>query len=435
MSGEKNVSKAEKQFFADLNNSKKVWSFALKLSLFTHRISDFTKDFLGLDYEIAILKKITGGRPLNPTDVFRNLFSFLEVSSIHALIDHIDPLLERDLNKIRDANYIFIDAVDQSISQLSQDSWVHFQAGLIEAAYDLMRSNQHVKVYASIRIEAFATYTSPTKANVSGYTTKLFYDKSELYDILNHLSGFYEESMNIDDFLGHKVIRKKQQGIQEEPFNYLIRHTLSTPRELVHICRGLSESSESCDDETVFRQIVNERSANHLPNVFHELRPILKTLNSDNDVDKLMSLLSNNIIDYKGLKEIIRTYNGYEKDIDIDIEHLENPFLDLYNCGLLGVIDSSIDSLTQRFHTPSNPNKKSQLSLPQSEFYFVHPSLQSMVQNQNPLYKVMNSIVIGQNLPWYDWNQYLIEMEHLIDKLPIKFDGQLLKPIRSKINL
>jgi hypothetical protein len=429
MVGERNVTKAEKQFFSELNRSKKVWSFALKLSLFSYRRPNFIEGLDNMKELQSSIRQITGGRPMNPTDVFRSLFAFFDISNIHMLIDKVDPILERDLSLIRDANYIFIDAVDQSISQFSQDAWIYFQAGLIEAAYDLMRSNQHVKVYASIRIEAFANYTSPTKANVSGYTTKLFYDNSELYDILNHLAGFYESSSTIDAFFGHKVISKKRLGIHEKPFNYLIRHTLNTPRELVHICRGLSESSESRIDETVFRHIVNERSANHLPNIFQELRPILKTLIKDEIIRDFLSLLTKNIIDREEYVAITKRHNGYDPDVLIEIEDLENPFIDLYNCGLLGCIEPSLDKSIQRFHIPSNPSIKYKLSLPESPFYFIHPSLQGMIKNQNPQYKVVPSIVIGQNYPWYEWDPYLMQLDGLV----ANFDEQISRKIMIAI--
>ena len=50
---------------------------------------------------------------------------------------------------------------------------VHMQAGMIEAAWDLMNTNRHIKIFATIREEAFASYESDIKTNLYGATSAL----------------------------------------------------------------------------------------------------------------------------------------------------------------------------------------------------------------------------------------------------------------------
>lgn len=416
MGGERNVANAEKSFLADLNNAKKAWSFSLKLSLFSYRLPSFFDEETKVKVFREQLLELTGERASNPTDIFRGLFAFMEISQIHNLIDNIDPVLERDLPLVRDANYIFIDGIDQSLAQLSGPAWINCQAGLIEAAFDLMRSNQHVKVYASIRIEAFANYSSQVKANVNSCTTQLFYDSSELKKILDHLAMFYEGQSTLEDFFGYSKIKKAGKGVTEDAFNYLIRHTLNTPRELVHICRGISSSKDNKYDEQRFRQVVNELSSNHLPNIFRELQPILKTLTDESEIDRFLGIMEKNIV---SKEELIRLSS---KHCGVDLNHHfhstldNNPFLDLYNCGLLGYIDTSNGGPSQRFHLPSSPTRKSNSSIPDSEFYFMHPALQDRIKNQNSSYRIIASIVIGRGYKWHDWNQYLLEIDSYCNK-------------------
>ena len=63
---------------------------------------------------------------------------------------------------------------------------------MIEAAWDLMNANRHVKILATIREEAFSAYESDIKANLYGATSTLRYAKHELFELLEKLTYYYE---------------------------------------------------------------------------------------------------------------------------------------------------------------------------------------------------------------------------------------------------
>lgn len=48
----------------------------------------------------------------------------------------------------------FIDRVDQGLVGVPREAWIHFRAGLIEAARDVMSSNTHVRIFDTVREEA-----------------------------------------------------------------------------------------------------------------------------------------------------------------------------------------------------------------------------------------------------------------------------------------
>ena len=120
------------------------------------------------------------GANIEPTVVFKELLA-QSVREINRLIDDTENFLDYKLRQIHGGTFFFVDKVDQALRQLSQAAWVHLQAGLIEAAWDMMSANSHIKVHASIRQEAFSNYESDIKSNLFGATTMIRYSEDELH--------------------------------------------------------------------------------------------------------------------------------------------------------------------------------------------------------------------------------------------------------------
>src|SRR5204862_6150296 len=105
----------------------------------------------------------------------------------HAL-DARDRSLARRLRALHCGVFILIDKLAQALRRLPRAAWVHMQAGMIEAAWDLMNANRHIKVFATIRDEAFSGYESDIKTNLYGATSSLRYAKAELRELLEKLT-------------------------------------------------------------------------------------------------------------------------------------------------------------------------------------------------------------------------------------------------------
>ncbi|MEM1118895.1 MAG: hypothetical protein AAGJ18_00515, partial [Bacteroidota bacterium] len=108
-------------------------------------------------------------------------------------------VLTQKIENIHTGVSIFIDNIDQAFSQFLTDHdpsdfkdvrinpsikvWTNAQTGLISAIYNLNRHNSHIKVYTSIRSEAFRCIGNEMMLNYKNYTTALKYTKTEVRKI------------------------------------------------------------------------------------------------------------------------------------------------------------------------------------------------------------------------------------------------------------
>src|SRR5437588_6492445 len=75
----------------------------------------------------------------------------------------LDDLREHGANQVA----IFIDNIDEGIEKhgkgaLSEDVWINAQLGLMKVARDICQRNRHIKIFVSIRSEAFNNDKSAT---------------------------------------------------------------------------------------------------------------------------------------------------------------------------------------------------------------------------------------------------------------------------------
>ena len=143
----------------------------------------------------------------------------LRVSELNRLIDGTENFLDQKMRQLHGGIYFFIDKVDQAIHHLSRDAWIAIQAGLIEAAWETMNANSHIKIFASIRQEAFSNYQSDIKSNLFGATTAIDYSEQELQALLDQLARCYEGCRSFADFLGLNVVRHARRHYLKTAFN------------------------------------------------------------------------------------------------------------------------------------------------------------------------------------------------------------------------
>src|SRR4029079_8140526 len=210
------------------------------------------------------------GAKVQPTVVFKELTT-LRVSELNRLIDETENFLDQKLRQIHGGTCFFIDKVDQAIRHLSREAWIAIQAGLIEAAWEMMNAKSHLKIYASIRQEAFTNYQSDIKSNLFAATSNLNYSEQELQALLDQLARCYEGCRSFADFLGLNVIRHGRRPAPEDSFQYVRRHTCGRPRDLVAIASAISSQRSSLNEKRL-REIVQQTCSTVLAsNIFDEL--------------------------------------------------------------------------------------------------------------------------------------------------------------------
>lgn len=422
MNDVRSLSKTHDEFLSELVNAKRMWGFALRISALSYHASLFTENDAD---ELALLPRrlrhwVQGAR-IEPTVVFKEMLGG-SVKEINRVIDETENFLDHKLRLVHSGIVFFIDKVDQGIRHLSRSGWVSVQAGLIEAAWDAMNTNSHIKVHATIRQEAFSNYESDIKANLYGATTMIQYSEDDLQRLLDQLTQCYEGSRSFKEFVHLNVVKHPHRAFPEDSFQYVRRHTLGRPRDLVIISSELSTQQNSLSERT-YRRLVNDTSAAVLvANVFDEMRAFLDCLHDKGERLRFFSLLPHNILTRDEAIGICCRLNNISPDAyefyASDSAQLHHPFCELYRAGLLGVVATDPDSHTavQRFKQPHDLVNDFESSVPETPFYLIHPALDGCIRKYRTtgVYNVFQHVVVGHGQPWEDHFGTLSNVERLL---------------------
>lgn len=422
MSDVRSLSRHHEQLLSDLLSAKRMWSLALAVSALSHHSQLIGKDDAEeLDLFPRRMRQWLGGRAIEPTVVFKELLG-QSVGDINRLIDESENFLDHKLRQMHGGTFFFIDKVDQALRQLPQSAWVHVQAGLLEAAWDLMNANSHIKVHASIRQEAFSNYESDIKANLFGAATLIRYSDEELHQMLDQLARCYESCESFQDFLGIKVVKHARRPFPEDSFRYVRRHTLGRPRDLVIIASKLSAHRKSLS-EPQFCHLVNGASAAGLvTNVFDEMRVFLNCLQDRPERHRFFALVPHNILSREEAVRISCEFNGLTAGdyqfFHADAAGLYHPFSDLHRVGLLGVVAREPDGgkLWQKFKQPEDFIADVESSLPDSPYYVLHPALDdhiAQLHTSRP-YRLFQHVAVGDNQAWEDYFGLFCNLERCL---------------------
>lgn len=417
------INKDHVKLLSTLRSCRRLWSFALRTSILSH----FPEHFEKLNSEtFTSLARRPIDEILHPrtsaTVIFKDLLNTLTVTQINKLLDKMEANVEYAFRGIHSAVFMFIDRVEQGVSSLSQRAWINAQAGLIEAAADVMNSNNHVKVYASIREEAYANYQSDSKLNLYTAVLNLRYDLAELQHMMDRLCLLYEGQPTFHQFAGRRTVRNIPCRVEEDSFRYVHRHTVGRPRDIVVLCSEIS-SRRSNQSELAFRNTVNEVSSNLLlPLIFEEHAVFLECLNRVDERNRFFSLLPSNVLTRPQIERICCEFNRVEAahyseltDADCSLAH---PFCELYNCGLIGVVreDTVNNATIQEFKQPYDVVGQCESCLPPADYYLLHPSLQLVIQKQRrrPDYRVFQFIAVGHGYKWHDYFGEMIDVQRAV---------------------
>ena len=417
MSDLPSIRRQNESFLEDLVNSKRLWSFALRVSTLSYHSIIDREDPALTQFPSRARGWLTGSR-IQPTLVFKEMLDHTR-SEINRILDRTQTFLEERFNRIHGNTYVFIDKVDQGTRGLSPSAWILVQAGLIEAAWDLLNANNHVKIFASIRQESFSNYESDIKTNLYGATAILRYSNEELVQMLDRLSACYEEGKSFKEFIGLNVVKHRSRAFPEDSFRFMHRHTLGRPRDLVILASRFSQLS-SAPSQPTYCDAVRDTSATVLiPNVFSEMRVFLKSLSAREDRLRFLSLIPHNILSRAQAEQIWSAFNRiemaeYSSDF-LSNDSFEHPFWELYSAGLLGVVHRDLDShrAVQRFKQPHDMIAESQSSLPNVDYYLLHPALSGFVRSHRPKadYHVFRNIIVGNDCPWESYFGWLWNVE------------------------
>src|SRR5690348_11579834 len=224
-------------------------------------------------------------------------------TQLHGVIDHFVRLLdltpselqrcatETDghlVPRLRALNAplaIFIDGIDEYFNKHVEDSpanasvtgevspnvWFFAQLGLVEVAYQLRRINHHLKVFAAVRKEAYSRLPRRTAMaqQFRGSAVDIVYSTESLREIfVNNIRLLKADRMvrperwrtnPLEAFLGRTQVTHTYTREEEDAFDYVCRHTLLRPRDLMTIGERLGAlRPEERRDEYRLKESVNQ---------------------------------------------------------------------------------------------------------------------------------------------------------------------------------
>ncbi|MDR1753434.1 MAG: GGDEF domain-containing protein [Eubacterium sp.] len=302
----------------------------------------------------------------------------------------------------------FIDRPDEALSEKNNmEFWVTCQVGLLEAVRELGIRNNHVKIYISLRQEAYNNpiYDSENKQSMATNIYKIRYTTDDIRNMMNQLSVYMQGSRknySLEDFLGISSIDNVASFDEEPVFEFIDRYTLGRPRDYVALLDPIRTLDITGDKRKEIKKSIQETSVKEIGvTIFNQLSILNRCLTTVEKYDRFLSNIPSNILEKDEIKEICKKFCNINKNNTIDsfcksCTDRNLSFCELYNMGLLGYIYiDAKENHIQRFKDPQDPVLK---GLPSSEYYFIHPCLRKKIEHAHYIdrYQLTKGILVGR---------------------------------------
>lgn len=402
-----------KRFLSSYTNWVGLWKTAISITILQNndiKQQYNSKDFKSLsEYTIELLNVYN--EKCKPSII---LYSLLNKNQrdINMILKDTTTLLNL-LSRIHSGVYLFIDKVDQAfasdIYEIIGDSssaigsrnasiWQYCQYALANASNDIYCNiNNHIKVYYSIRQEALLDsyrFACNVSRNIEARIINLDYTKRDLYGM------FKLYIQNADDAdLCYPEEKYKNPGIayfgidkikhsyvkeyEERLFDYIYRHTVMRPYDIVKICYQLDDKREKGGilDQDYVKNIVESTASEILEQYISEVEPFINV--NLEVIYLLLSCLGTNIFDKNYMRLACEKYmliRGKNEACCMNCSECEElrPFYWLYNIGLLGYLHKKADrdeNVMKYLDLGKRVITNHTVELPQSPLYFLHPCL------------------------------------------------------------
>ena len=334
------------------------------------------------------------------------------------------PRLIQLIDTVKNGVAIFIDNVDQAFRNFlteyhytdhydgispSVKVWTNAQNGLMSSIYDLSRHNSHIKIFATIRSEAFNAFEGEMKLNFKNYSTDLKYTKDEIKSIYelnidlmdekkltSKNSGEYSERFVGFSKMPHSFAKSKNNKKKiESTFDFLYRHTLGRPREIVYMGHQIQnnllgtdayKTSKIQDKVEKLRWEVNEISNYLLKRYLEEIIPEF----NNEDLLNFLNIVQCNVIPSLFLNK-----------------ELEKRLYYYYSLGIIGYIKrknhhSPDDQYVQEFLPPAQYGYNSHGGIPKSKYYLTHPTIDGILKELFDLSFYNKFNIIGNGYDFKD---------------------------------
>jgi len=391
----------------------KVWLSAIALAALKH---------VGAAEELKVGARIGGliadTRLHSVIDHFVRLLDFTP-SELQRCATETDGHLVPRLRALKSPLVIFIDGIDEYFNkhvenlpaspsvtgELSPNVWYFSQLGLVEVAYQLRRINHHLKIFAAIRKEAYERLPQRTAMvqQYRGSAVDIVYSPESLREIfVNNVRLVKPDRMvkpelarskPLEAFLGRTSVVDTYTREEEDAFEYVCRHTLLRPRDLMTIGERLTAlRPDERRNEYRLKEAVNQAATEIAHEYLAEIAPYVAGFVPD----RLFHHLPGHVITRSEAEVIIASGAGSPDG--------QNPLDALYRVGLLGYVqhDRVRGEWRQRFLRPGEATLETNGVLPRATHYLVHPVLFDVIARINPafLHRIDRANVVGYDRPW-----------------------------------
>jgi hypothetical protein len=383
------------------------------------------------------------------------LAGLIDDDRLHGVIDHFVRLLDFTpselqrcatdtdghlvprLRTLKSSLAIFIDGVDEYFNkhvedrgvspsvtgELSPSIWYFAQLGLVEVAYQLRRINHHLKVFAAVRKEAYSRLPQRTAMSQQyrGSAVDIVYSRESLREIfVNNIRLLKADRMvhperwrahPLEAFLGRTHLTHTYTREEEDAFDYVCRHTLLRPRDLMTIGERLGAlRPEERGDEYRLKEGVNLAASEIAYEYLAEIAPHVGGL----DLDRFLRRLPGHILTREEIELLFEEHNAAG-----DGGEAKHVFRALYRTGLLGYVhhDRVRGEAVQRFLRPGEATLEPDGVLPHATHYLVHPVLSDVIGRANPAYlqRIDRVNIVGYGRPWREsaTADHTLQVRHL----------------------
>ena len=388
---------------------------------------------------VATLKHVNGTDGLK---VNARLASLIGDAQLHSVIDHFVRLLDFTpselqrcatdtdghlvprLRALKSPITIFIDGIDEYFNkhvedlptqpsvtgELHPNVWHFAQLGLVEVAYQLRRINHHLKVFAAIRKEAYARLPARTAMvqQYRGSAVDIVYSPESLREIfVNNVRLVKADRMvqpdrarahPLEAFLGRASVTDTYTREEEDAFEYVCRHTLLRPRDLMTIGERLGAlRPDERRNEHRMMEAVNQAATEIAHEYLAEIAPYV----GDLELDRLFHRLPGPVLTRDEVEALIEEHSAGAQLARMGSQDV---FCALYRVGLLGYVqhDRVRGEWRQRFLRPGEATLETHGVLPRASHYLLHPVLSDVIVRVNPGFaqRFDRANIVGYDRPW-----------------------------------
>lgn len=403
------------------DNWRKVWLIAIAAAILkrlgltdrlnvSHRLADLLADQnlrSVIDHFVNVLDLPRGELFRSGADTDNQLVPRLRHISapVAIFIDNIDEYFNKHI--------VAAPARASDAGELSSNIWYLSQMALVETAYQLRRVNHHIKVFAAVRKEAFSKFedSTPMVQQYRGSIVDIQYTDASLHEIfVNNIRKEKDRNLvrpqvvrtePLTAFLGFQEVTHAYTGQQEDVLQYVCRHTLRRPRDLMTIGQRLADIRPPERNEHTLKVAVNRAATEIARSYLNEIAPYIGAL----QLAHVFGMIPGNVLERHDIERIYRNHNDALPNDDL-IHGEQHVFCALYKAGLLGYVGTDhVSGLrVQKFLLPGERTFDPDGILPASTHYLVHPILAELISQSNASYvdNIDRANVVGDGRPWRD---------------------------------